>query len=147
MLMTPTGRSEVWRGRLLELHATACDAGVADPVRLAGWMVRFWFVDQDLFEVDPVRYQKALGREGVDGYRKAVAARGHEDTFAVRYARERLAVLDGDSDRIVALVGGDLTRPHQFVQAAEAMAELGPEDKRDDTRIAPNPGRRPARRA
>ncbi len=46
---------------LLELHATACDAGVADPVRLAGWMVRFWLVDQELFEVDPVRYQKALG--------------------------------------------------------------------------------------
>jgi hypothetical protein len=29
--------------------------GVADPVRLAAWMVRFWLVDQDLFEVDPVR--------------------------------------------------------------------------------------------
>ena len=27
--------------------------------------------------------------------------------------------------RIVALLGGDLTRPHQFVQVAEAMAELG----------------------
>ena len=50
---------------LLELHATACDSGAADPVRLAAWMVRFWFVDQDLFEVDPVRYQKALGEEGV----------------------------------------------------------------------------------
>ena len=98
---------------------------MADPVRPAGWMVRFWFVDQDLFEVDPVRYQHALGEIGLTAYRQTVAAREHEDTFALQYARERLAVLDGDTDRIVALLGGDLTRPHQFAQVAEAMAELG----------------------
>ena len=40
---------------LLRVHATACDAGVADPAKLAGWMVRFRFEDQDFFEVDPVR--------------------------------------------------------------------------------------------
>ena len=28
----------------------------------------------------------------------------------------------------MALLGGDLTSPHQFVQVAEAMAELGRED-------------------
>jgi hypothetical protein len=100
---------------LLELHATACDAGTADPVRLAGWMVRFWFVDQDLVEVDPVRYQNALGETGLTADRQAVAAREHEDTFAVRYVRERLALLDGDTARIVELLGGDLTRPHQYV--------------------------------
>jgi len=114
---------------LLELHATACDSGVADPVRLAGWMVRFWFADQDLFEIDPVRYKNALGDQGVAAYKQAVRARQHEDTFAVRYARERLAVLDGDTEKIVALLGGDLTRPHQFVQVAEAMAELGRDDE------------------
>ncbi|MGA8339778.1 MAG: hypothetical protein WB761_33890 [Solirubrobacteraceae bacterium] len=113
---------------LLELHATACDSGAADPVKLAEWMVPFWFADQDLFEVDPVRYQKALGEEGVAAYRQAVAAREPEDTFAVRYARERLAVLDGDTEKIVALLGGDLTSPHQFVQVVGAMAELGRED-------------------
>lgn len=113
---------------LLELHASACDSGVADPVRLAGWMVRFWLVDQDLFEVDPVRYRSALGETGLTAYRQAVAAREHQDTFAIRYVRERLAVLDGDTDRIVALLGGDLSRPHQFVQVAEAMAELGRDD-------------------
>jgi hypothetical protein len=113
---------------LLELHATACDSGVADPVRLAEWMVRFWFVDQHLFELDPVRYQDALGETGLTAYRQAVAARGHEDTFAIGYVHERLAVLDGDTERIVALLGADLTRPHQFVQVAEAMAELGRED-------------------
>jgi hypothetical protein len=114
---------------LLDIHATACESGVADPVRLAAWMVRFWFVDQDLFEVDPVRYRHALSEAGLTAYRQAVAARGHEDTFALQYVRERLAVLDGDTERIVALLGGDLTRPHQFVQVAEAMAELGREDE------------------
>ena len=89
---------------------------------------RFWFVGQDVFEVDPVRYQKAIGETGLTAYRQAVAAREHEDTFALQYARERLAVLDGDSERIVALLGGDLTRPHQFVQVAEVMAELGRDD-------------------
>jgi hypothetical protein len=39
---------------LLALHARACDAGVADPVDLALWMVRFGFDDQDFLEVDPV---------------------------------------------------------------------------------------------
>lgn len=114
---------------LLDIHATACESGVADAVRLAAWMIRFWFVDQDLFEVDPVRYQHALGEAGLTAYRQAVAARGQEDTFALQYVRERLAVLDGDTERIVALLGGDLTRPHQFVQVAEAMAELGREDE------------------
>ncbi len=38
-------------------------------------------------------------------------------------------MLHGDSEKIVALLGGDLTRPHQFVQVAEAMTELGREDE------------------
>src|SRR3954468_2408416 len=54
---------------LLELHARACDAGVADPVDLAAWMVRFGFDDQDFFEVDPVRYASALGQTGLPAYR------------------------------------------------------------------------------
>lgn len=51
--------------QLLDVHAKACDAGVADPVKLAAWMVRFRFVDQDFFEVDPVRYAAALGERGL----------------------------------------------------------------------------------
>ena len=54
---------------LLALHARACDAGVADPVELAAWMVRFGFDDQDFFEVDPVRYANALGEDGLAAYR------------------------------------------------------------------------------
>ncbi len=113
---------------LLDVHAQACDAGVADPAKLAAWMFRFRFVDQDFFEVDPVRYATALGEAGVAAYRKAVAANQDDRSFAARYARERLAVLDGDIDAIVRLLGGDLSAPHQFIRVAEAMAELGRED-------------------
>jgi hypothetical protein len=114
---------------LLDLHAKACDAGVADPVKLARWMIRFRFVEQDFFEPDPVRYRSALSEHGLGEYRSLLAAQGDKDGFAARYARERLAVLDGDSKAIVAVLGGDLSRPHQFIQVAEAMAELGRDDE------------------
>lgn len=109
---------------LLDTHARACDAGVADPVKLATWMVRFRFRDQDFFEADPVRYAAALGDRGLAAYRTAVAKEDAADTFAVRYSRERLAILDGDLDALVDLLGGDLSRPHQFQRVADAMAEL-----------------------
>jgi hypothetical protein len=111
---------------LLDLHALACEAGVADPVELAAWMIRFRFVDQDFLEVDPVRYAAALGDQGMAAYRAEVAAASEDvDSFAVRYARERLAVLDGDGEAIVELAGGDLSNGYQFFRVAEAMAELG----------------------
>ncbi len=117
---------------LLALHATTCDAGVADPVKLARWMIRFRFIDQDFFEADPVRYRAALGDVGLAELRSQLAAQKDQDGFAARYARERLAVLDGDSAAIVALLGGDFSRPHQFIRVAEAMVELG----RDEEAIA-----------
>ncbi len=115
---------------LLEVHAQACDAGVADPVRLAAWMVRFSCEDQDFFEVDPVRYAGALGERGLLAYRRAIDEREDgERVFAVRWARERLAVLDGDGEAIVALLGGDLSAPHQFIRVCEAMVELERDDE------------------
>ncbi len=109
---------------LLELHARACDAGVADPVKLAAWMIRFRFVDQDFFEPDPVRYRIALGEKGLAAYRAALERQADEGAFAVRYARERLAIVDRDPDRVVELLGGDLSSARQFVAVTEAMLEL-----------------------
>lgn len=110
---------------LLELHAQACRPGVADPVKLAKWMVKFCFVDQDFFEVDPVRYAPALGDKGLAVYRRDVAAKSDtSDRFASRYAAERLAVLDRDVAALVAMLGGDLRSPHQFQRVAEAIIEL-----------------------
>jgi hypothetical protein len=90
-----------------------------------------------------VAYVDALGERGLAAYRKEVAKRstpsnvtslrgelwGPFPSFAAKYAAERLAVIDGDVDRIVELLGGDLTSPHQFAQVAEAMIEL---DRSDD---------------
>ena len=109
---------------LLRVHAKVCDAGVADPVKLARWMIRFRFQDQDFFEVDPVRYADALGEHGLRAYRQAVAESASPRSFAARYAHERLAILDGDIDELVRLLGGDLSGPHQFGRVAEAMVEL-----------------------
>jgi uncharacterized Zn finger protein len=116
---------------LLDLHARACDAGNAEPIKLARWMVRFRFDDQDFFEVDPVRYADALGELGLAAYRREVKERveaGSSESFAAKYAQERLAVLDGDTEGIVRLLGGDLSRPYQFIRVAEAMSELGRDD-------------------
>ncbi|HET9692637.1 MAG TPA: hypothetical protein VFP61_15930 [Acidimicrobiales bacterium] len=115
---------------LLDIHALACDADVADPLALARWMARFGIDDQDFFVVDPVRYRLALGPAGVEAYRQEVLERSAlpKPVFAVRHALERLAVLDGDVEAVVRLLGGDLTAPHQFIAVAEAMAELGRDD-------------------
>jgi uncharacterized Zn finger protein len=125
---------------VLDLHLACCGAGVADPEALARWMVRFSFEDQDFFELDPVDYAPALGETGLAVYRREVAARSgpgeirapalHDPyagypSHAARYAAERLAVLDRDVDRLIALLGEDLSAPHQFIRVAEAMVELG----------------------
>ncbi len=116
---------------LLDLHARACDAGNADPIKLARWMVRFRFDDQDFFEVDPVRHADALGDLGLAAYCREVKQRveaGGGDSFVATYAQERMAVLDGDTEALVGLLGGDLSRRYQFIRAFEAMAELGRDD-------------------
>lgn len=117
-------------GRLLETHEALCDAGVADPKALAKWMIRFSFDDQDFFNPDPVRYSAALGDVGLAMLRTAVDGRlaAPDPDFAVRYVQERLAILDGDVDRIVELLGGDLTGTYQYIRVAEAMVELGRSD-------------------
>ncbi len=129
--------------RVLDLHRVSCGAGVADPVALARWMVRFTFDDQDFFVVDPVAYRDALGDRGLEAYRKEVGKRslpaevallrrdlwGPFPSFAARYAAERLAVVDQDAERLVELLGGDLSSPHQFTRVTEAMVELGRDDE------------------
>lgn len=136
-------------GRVLDLHREACAAGMADPQPLAKWMVRFAFEDQDFFQVDPVAYAGVLGEKGLAVYRREVAKRsdpadaptnrsstlrtfyGEFPSSAAKFAAERLAIIDRDRDRdrLVELLGGDLSSPHQFQRVAEAMVEL---DQTDD---------------
>lgn len=49
-------------------------------------------------------------------------------SFAAKYAAERLAIIDRDVDRLIELLGGDLSSPHQYRRVAEAMVELGDTD-------------------
>ena len=129
--------------QVLVLHRVACATGVASQQPLAKWMVRFACDDQDFFEIDPVAYVDALGEKGLALYRSEVAKRSVPPaepsdrmlrlgelysgfpSFAVKYATVRLAVIDQDVDRLVDLLGGDLSSPYQFLQVAEAMSELG----------------------
>jgi uncharacterized Zn finger protein len=121
---------------LLQIHADVCDAGVADPVALAKWMVRFTFEDQDFFNVDPVRYRVALGDDGLAAYRREVTKRVEQvgdaepprRPYAVDYATQRLAIVDRDIDTLVALLGQDLSNAYQFQRVAEAMLELDDPD-------------------
>ncbi len=116
--------------RLLAIHEQVALAGVGEPKALARWMIKFGFDDQDFFTIDPVSYAPALGDKGMAAYRKTVAERAAlaRVPFAVEHAIERLAVLDGDVDAIVALLGQDLSSPHQYTRVAEAMLELGRDD-------------------
>lgn len=111
---------------LLDAHALACEAGVADPVKLARWMVRFSCRDQDFFLTDPVQYRTALGERGLTAFRKELAQAREQNTSQYgppRFLHERLVVFDGDSSQIVATFGGDLSTPHQFISICEALAE------------------------
>jgi hypothetical protein len=118
-------------GDLLDLHAQLCDAGVADPRKLARWMIRYGFEDQDFFAIDPVRYAAALGDKGLAVYRAEVEDRLErgDGSFHVQVAQERIAVLDGDIEAIVRLLGGDLSGPYHFIRVAKAMQELGRDDE------------------
>ena len=72
---------------LLDIHASACDAGVADPIKLSRWMIRFTFEDQDFFTADPVRYAAALGEPGLAAYRHEVRQRVEAGNTYLRGSR------------------------------------------------------------
>lgn len=78
----------------------------------------------------PTRYTAALGELGLASYRQEVRQRRETGgaSFAAKYAEEGLAVLDGDVERIVRLLGGNFSAPYQFIRLAEAMEELGRDD-------------------
>lgn len=109
---------------LLEIHARTCDAGVADPVKLGRWIVRFRFRDQDFLEADPARYAVALGERGLAIVRKAVDEHTSQSDFVVRYFHERLAIVDRDPDAIVRHVGRELHHSGMHLAVARAMAEI-----------------------
>jgi uncharacterized Zn finger protein len=118
-------------GRLLSLHEDAAQLGSPDPLRLARWMAKLGFAEHGFFDVDPVPYAEALGDRGLAAYRRSVDKRLTDDPgdFAARRAAQRLAVLQGDVEQVVELVGGPLDRPYYFQQLVDALLEIGAEEE------------------
>ncbi|MCW2773829.1 MAG: hypothetical protein JWN91_2155 [Nocardioides sp.] len=117
--------------RLIDLHAKAAAFGQPDPTKLARWLVRMGVDEQDFWELDVVRYRNALGERGLATYRKELDKRLAKDPtpFMATRGLQRLAVLGGDVDEIVRLVGGDLAGPHAYLSLVDALLEAGHPDQ------------------
>jgi hypothetical protein len=117
---------------LLEVHATACRTGRPDPKKLAAWLVRFSFDGQQDFVVADVReYVDALADAGLAAYRREVDRRfaAAPEDYRLRYAAQRLALVDRDPDAVVRLFGGEQPSPYHCAEVAAAMLEI---DRSDD---------------
>lgn len=117
-------------GRLLALHAQAATLAPPDPGRLARWLIKNTFDDAMFLEPDVVRYASALGEGGLATYRRELDERleATPESPSGQEARRRLAVLDGDIDTIVELVGRDLSSVVHYDALVAALLEAGHED-------------------
>lgn len=117
-------------GRLLALHTEAATLAPPEPDRLARWMIKNTFDDAMFLEVDVVRYAPALGERGLATYRRELDKRlaTTPGSWGGQEARRRLAVLDGDVDTIVELVGQGLSSVFHYDALVAALLEAGHED-------------------
>jgi uncharacterized Zn finger protein len=113
--------------RLLEMHTRVARLGSPDPRKLARWLLKYGVDDAEFFVIDVDQYQEPLGETGLALYRREVDKRvaTDPDDFYVRRAVERLAIVDGDVDRVIELVGGELNQPHHFLNVVEALQDMG----------------------
>lgn len=118
-------------GRLIDLHARAAAWAAPDPLKLARWLVRTGFDEQDFWELDVVDYSAVLGERGLATYRKELDKRLEKDptSFMAKRGLQRLAILSRDVAEIVRLVGGDLAGPHAYHSLVDAMLEAGHPDE------------------
>ncbi len=118
-------------GRLFDLHASASRLGSPDPQKLARWMAKVHFHDYGFTYVDPVDYSEALGESGLAAFVREVDRRAASkpDDWAVRWARQRLAVLSRDIPAIVETVGGPLSGGQHYRALVDALLEIGADDE------------------
>ncbi|WP_296604070.1 SWIM zinc finger family protein [Nocardioides sp.] len=116
--------------RLLALHTRAATLAPPDPGRLARWLIKNTFDDAMFLELDVVRYAPALGERGLEIYRRELDKRleAAPGSSGGQEARRRLAVLDGDIDTIVELVGRGLSSVFHYDALVAALLEAGHED-------------------
>ncbi|MBA3308727.1 MAG: SWIM zinc finger family protein [Nocardioidaceae bacterium] len=117
--------------QLLDVHRWACRSASPPPTKLARWLLRFNLDQQDWFVADVDGYAEALGRKGIEAYRREANERhtAGDESFGVRRSRERLAILDRDAERIVELIGDGLQNWHRYQSLVEAFRELNMYDE------------------
>lgn len=132
--------------RALELHARACAEAPPDPVTLAHWLVDLEVEGPGWPEVDLAAYRDGLGEAGVAAYRARVeelwaalppnprtpgspAMHLYTDDdhrrWVLNHMMEALAELDGDVDRLVAVMAADLSSGWQYLRIATALRAAG----------------------
>ena len=118
-------------GRFFDLHASASRLGSPDPKKLARWMAKVHFHEYGFTYVDPVDYSEALGERGLAAFVREVDRRAASkpDDWAVRWARQRLAVLARDIPAIVETVGGPLSGGQYYRALVDALLEIGADDE------------------
>lgn len=117
--------------RFVDLHIEAVTQAPPDPQRLARWLVKSTIGDDTFLDFDPIRYAPALGERGLTAYRAELskAMRRKPENYAGTHALQRLAVLDGDIDEIVRLIGGPLDNTFRYAALVEALLEAGHADE------------------
>ncbi len=123
-------------GQLLDLHERACRSTPPPTKKLVAWLLEFGVDEQDFFTLDVDHYAATLGDEGVSAYREEIERRLRTTPpgplgppFALTRAQERLAVIDGDLDRLTKLVGGDLNNPQLYLRVVTTLQEIGADDE------------------
>ena len=126
--------------RLEGLHFQACVEARPDPVALAGrlfsWEMRNEF---DIFYDAFHRYREVLGPEGIAAY-VALAEQlwsqvpagetgNHPSGYRISRFMKTLAEESGDIDRLVAVIGRDLTSSARYVEIAEAYRKAERDDE------------------
>jgi uncharacterized Zn finger protein len=97
---------------LAAAHQQACRATASDPIRLADFLAVRMISAEDAEPVDPADYADLLGDEGMGRLRERIteAWTANPSGWPERLAMELILRLQGDVDRLVAVLAGNLDR-------------------------------------
>jgi uncharacterized Zn finger protein len=129
--------------RLGALHVRACAQARPEPVELARRLAELEMTSElDTFHRAAVTYSAILDREGLAAYRWIVepkwrATRNHKDAYSNAVFRPREAMIgiaqaSGDPDDLIAIRGGDLHTPDDYLEIASALATAGRQEEAND---------------
>ena len=123
-------------GRIGELHLAACREARPDPVGLAERLAELELTSElDTFRRAAATYAEVLGPDGIAAYRRNVeprwrAAKKEKDSyghraFEVTEAMIGVAQAGGNPDDLIAIRGGDLRTPVDYLEVAQALVAAG----------------------